>query len=103
MGRIRPPHRCHSRTTRLRERDRQPMVGPVCRQAGRSPVLAETSAEPLHLSPARSRPRVILPSGPTAVSTAAAIGPAEYGNLEANLRFIEASGIVRDDSEILEI
>jgi SAM-dependent methyltransferase len=32
-----------------------------------------------------------------------ATGPAEYGNLEANLRFIEASGVLRADAEILEI
>jgi SAM-dependent methyltransferase len=37
------------------------------------------------------------------VSTAPATGPAEYGNLEANLRFIEATGILHEDSEILEI
>jgi ubiquinone/menaquinone biosynthesis C-methylase UbiE len=30
-------------------------------------------------------------------------GPAEYGNLAANLRFIDASGLLRRHSEILEI
>jgi ubiquinone/menaquinone biosynthesis C-methylase UbiE len=37
------------------------------------------------------------------VTAPQATGPAEYGNLEANLRFIEASGLLRADSEILEI
>jgi SAM-dependent methyltransferase len=37
------------------------------------------------------------------VTTAPSAGPAEYGNLEANLRFIEASGLLRADAEILEI
>jgi SAM-dependent methyltransferase len=37
------------------------------------------------------------------VTTAQSTGPAEYGNLEANLRFIEASGILHADGEILEI
>jgi SAM-dependent methyltransferase len=37
------------------------------------------------------------------VTAAPPAGPAEYGNLEANLRFIEASGILRPGAEILEI
>jgi SAM-dependent methyltransferase len=37
------------------------------------------------------------------VTTASATGPAEYGNLEANLQFIEACGMLRADTEILEI
>jgi SAM-dependent methyltransferase len=37
------------------------------------------------------------------VSTAQSAGPAEYGNLEANLQFIETSGMLRQDAEMLEI
>jgi SAM-dependent methyltransferase len=37
------------------------------------------------------------------VTTAPITGPAEYGNLEANLRFIQTSGVLRVDAEILEI
>jgi SAM-dependent methyltransferase len=37
------------------------------------------------------------------VTTAQSTGPAEYGNLEANLVFIETSGLLRKDVEVLEI
>ncbi len=52
--------------------------------------------------PGRGRRTSVLPE-PDAVSAAPPSGPTQFGNLEANLRFIEATGILHPGARVLEI